>query len=107
MKKYEIVKEHKSFDEIINTGKYKKGSYFVIYNKDNNINIPRFGIAVSKKSGHAVIRNKLKRVTRMILTTNKNMFKKGFDYIIIVKSNAINMSYEALEKDILNIIKGD
>ena len=43
----------------------------------------------------------------MILTTNKNMFKKGFDYIIIVKSNAINMSYEALEKDILNIIKGD
>ena len=107
MKKYEIVKEHKDFDDIINTGKYKKGRYFVIYNKDNNLKYNRFGIAVSKKSGHAVDRNRIKRVTRMILETNKNMFKNGYDYIIIVKRNANDMDYQALEKDILSIIKGD
>lgn len=106
MKKYEIVKEHKDFDDIINTGKYKKGNYFVIYNKEKENN-KRFGIAVSKKTGHAVVRNRLKRVTRMILETNKNMFKNNNDYIIIVKSNAVDIPYEALEKDILNIIKGD
>lgn len=105
MKKYEIVKEHKDFDDIINTGKYKKGNYFVIYNKESNNK--RFGIAVSKKTGHAVIRNKIKRVTRMILETNKNMFKNNNDYIIIVKKNAIDANYCDLEKDILNIIKGD
>jgi ribonuclease P protein component len=107
MKKYEIVKEHKDFDNIINTGKYKKGSFFVIYNKDNNLNFNRFGIAVSKKNGTAVIRNKMKRVTRMILNKYKNMFKNGNDYIIIVKRNAIEAKYIALEEDILNIIKGD
>ena len=107
MKKYEIVKEHKDFDNIINTGKYKKGNYFVIYNKDNNLDLIRFGIAVSKKNGHAVDRNRIKRVTRMILETNKNMFKNGYDYIIIVKRNANDMDYQALEKDILSIIKGD
>ena len=107
MKKYEIVKEHKDFDDIINTGKYKKGRYFIIYNKDNGLDLKRFGIAVSKKNGHAVDRNRIKRVTRMILETNKNMFKNGYDYIIIVKRNANDMDYQALEKDILSIIKGD
>ncbi|MBR6073376.1 MAG: ribonuclease P protein component [Bacilli bacterium] len=106
MKKYEIVKEHKDFDDIINTGKYKKGNYFVIYNKEKENN-KRFGIAVSKKCGHAVVRNRLKRVTRMILETNKNMFKNNNDYIIIVKTSAVDIPYAALEKDILNIIKGD
>jgi ribonuclease P protein component len=107
MKKYEIVKEHKDFDNIINTGKYKKGTFFVIYNKDNNLKFNRFGIAVSKKNGTAVIRNKMKRVTRMILNKYKNMFKNGNDYIIIVKRNAIEAKYIVLEEDILNIIKGD
>ena len=107
MKKYEIVKSHEDFNNIINTGKYKKGKYFVIYNKDNNLGHNRFGIAVSKKNGHAVVRNKMKRVTRMILTTNKNMFKNNYDYIIIVKRNALDVSYNDLEQDILNIIKGE
>jgi len=107
MKKYEIVKEHKDFDNIINTGKYKKGKYFVIYNKDNNLDIKRFGIAVSKKNGSAVIRNRMKRITREILNKNKNMFKNSNDYIIIVKRNALDYTFNALEEDILNIIKGD
>ena len=107
MKKYEIVKEHKDFDDIINTGKYKKGKFFVIYNKDNNLDHNRYGIAVSKKNGNAVIRNKLKRQARMILTTNKNMFKNNFDYIIIIKRNAVSVDYKELEEDLLNIIKGE
>ena len=106
MKKFEIVKEHKEFDNIINTGKYIKGTYYVIYNKDNKEH-KRFGIAVSKKFGSAVQRNRIKRQTRMILENNKNLFKNGFDYIIIVKRNALNVDYKHLEEDIQSIIKGD
>lgn len=105
MKKFEIVKEHKEFDNIINTGKYIKGTYYVIYNKENTNK--RFGIAVSKKFGSAVQRNRIKRQTRMILENNKNLFKNGFDYIIIVKRNALNVDYKHLEEDIQSIIKGD
>lgn len=104
MKKFEIVKEHKDFDNIINTGKYIKGKYFVIYNKDSNNK--RFGIAVSKKLGSAVERNRIKRQTRMILENNKNLFKNNLDYIIIVKKNALNVEYSQLESDIQSIIKG-
>ncbi len=101
MKKYEIVKSHQDFDDVLKNGSSKKCIYVYIYNKDNNLNISRFGIAVGKKTGHAVLRNKIKRRYRMILNNNKNLFKKGKDYIIIVKRSAADASYEQLNKDIV------
>lgn len=101
MKKYEIVKEHHEFDDVLKNGSCKKCIYVYIYNKDNNLNISRFGIAAGKKIGNAVTRNKVKRRYRMIINNNKNMFKKGKDYIIIVKGSAVNASYEQLNKDIV------
>ena len=73
MKKYEIVKEHKHFE------------------------FPRFGIAVGKKVGNAVIRNKLKRQYRMLITSNKKLFSKGVDYIIIVKRSSLEAKFQDLE----------
>lgn len=105
MKKYEIVKEHKDFDNIIQKGKYNNNSYFVIYNKDSEYSYPRFGIAVGKKVGNAVTRNKLKRQIRMILSNNKFLFKKNKDYIIIVKRNVLNISYEEMENIIKKLIE--
>lgn len=101
MKKYEIVKEHKEFDDVLKNGSCKKCIYVYIYNKDNKLNISRFGIAVGKKNGNAVLRNKMKRRYRMILNNNKNLFKKGKDYIIIVKRSAVDASYEQLNNDIV------
>ena len=66
MKKYEIVKEHKEFEDILTNGSYRKNLYYVIYNKDSNYNFPRFGIAVGKKLGNAVIRNKIKILINII-----------------------------------------
>ena len=105
MKKYEVVKEHKDFDEIIENGKYRKSKNFVIYNKDSNFNFPRFGIAVGKKVGNAVIRNKLKRQFRMLLTTNKNLFSNNKDYIIIVKRSALMSSYQELDIELKKLME--
>ena len=104
MKKFEIVKEHHDFDNIIQTGKYKKNNCFIIYNKDSNYNYPRFGIAVGKKVGSAVVRNKLKRQVRMIISNNKNLFKNKQDYIIIVKRNALEHTFLELETSLKDII---
>jgi len=104
MKKYEIVKEHNEFDNIIHNGSFKKSKYIYIYNKDNNLNISRFGIAVGKKIGNAVIRNLMKRRYRMIINNNKNLFKKGKDYIIIVKRSAVDASYKTINDDIVKLL---
>ena len=104
MKKYEIVKEHKEFDSIINNDKKLYNKYCTIYYKDSNYEYPRFGVAVGKKVGNAVIRNRLKRQTRMIITTNKKIFKKNTDYIIIVKRSALLVDYHTFEKSIIDLM---
>lgn len=105
MKKYEIVKEHKDFDVIIEKGRYKKSKNFVIYNKESDYNYPRFGLAVGKKTGNAVTRNKLKRQFRMILTKHKNIFSNHQDYIIIVKRSSLMQSFQDLENELVNLME--
>lgn len=103
MKKYEIVKTHQEFNEIINIGKVSRSPFFNLYQKKNDSNFSRFGIAVGKKLGNAVFRNKQKRKIRMILTNHKKEFSKGYDYIIIMKEKSKTLTYEELEKMLLNL----
>ena len=105
MKKYEIVKEHHEFDDVLKKGSCKKCIYVYIYNKDNNLKISRFGIAAGKKLGNAVTRNRVKRRYRMIINNNKNMFQKGKDYIIIVKRSAVDASYKTINEDIVRLLE--
>lgn len=104
MKRIEMVKLERDFNNIIKTGKYIKNNYFVIYNKENNLNKIRFGLAVGKKMGNAVTRNKYKRQLRMIIDNNKKFFNNGFDYIIMIKGAASNLKFNELEKSLSNLI---
>ena len=60
MKKNNIIKSKLEYTEIIKKCKYLKNNYFIIYYRENNKNINRYGISVPKKTGKAVIRNKIK-----------------------------------------------
>ncbi len=106
MKKYEIIKKNTDFDDIIKTGKYIKSHYYNIYYKDGDSDYPKFGLAVSKKCGKAVERNKIKRQLRMIIQDNKKLFKNGVNYIIMVKKDIIKLSYQEKEEDLIKMMKG-
>ncbi len=105
MKKYEVVKEHKEYDNIINNGHYIKNKVYIIYYMKHDCNYPKFGMAVGKKIGNAVIRNKYKRITRNIVDKNKFLFKKDFDYIIILKRKCLEMSFEELDNSLITLLK--
>ena len=67
MKKQFFIKKHEEFSHIIKNGKFIKKQSFVIYYLPSEDNKVYFGIAVSKKLGNAVTRNKAKRIMRMIV----------------------------------------
>lgn len=104
MKKYEIVKKAKDFDNIIKNGKYIKNKYFCIYYLPNNEDIAKFGLAVSKKCGNAVTRNKIKRQIRMLIDDNKKMFPKTKNYIIMVKRDIKDLSFSLKKEYFLSLI---
>ena len=105
MKKYEIVKKKEDFNDIINHSSFKKCTNFVIYIRKGNFSFPRFGIAISKKVGNAVVRNKLKRQTRSIIDNNKEIFKKYTDYIIMIKKSCLLLTYQEMNDALIKLIK--
>ncbi len=104
MKKFEIVKEHKDFDDIIQNSPYLKNKYYIIYYKERDLGFPRFGIAVGKKIGNAVTRNRVKRQIRALIDKNKKLFQNDRDYIIIVKKDFLNLSYQEATEELISLI---
>ena len=107
MKRYEMVKKHEEFNEIINSGKKVKGKYLIIFSKTKDYPKPNFGIAITKKCGNAVLRNKLKRRIRNIVDNNRLLFKNNKNYIIMIKGSAKVTTFQELEQDLINLLRKD
>ena len=105
MKKYEIVKEKKEFNNLIKNASYIKNEYYVIYHLPNEYNYRRFGIAISTKFGKANIRNFYKRRLRTIIDQNKKLFPNKEDYIIMIKRNCYKKSYKTLNESFMTLLK--
>ena len=69
----------------------------------------RFGVVVSKKTGNAVCRVRLKRLFREIFRNEEEKFITSYDYIFIAKRTAgekyKELKIQELKKDVLRIFK--
>ena len=111
MKKINILKENREFTRIINNCSSYKSKNFIIYLEKNTNNLYKFGFSVGKKTGNAVVRNKIKRRLKNILS-EKN-YQNNFNCIIICRRGVKDKSYYELKEDLnhimkkLNLIKGE
>ena len=69
---------------------------------------PRLGLAVSKKVGKAVTRNKVKRRIREVFRTIKYDFPASFDLVVYPRKGVLEKSFEDYQHSfevILNILE--
>ena len=99
------IKKNEEFEYIIGKNNVKKSKYYVIYNIERKEEYSRFGISVSKKIGNAVTRNKIKRRIRDIII--KNSIKTDKDYVIIVRKAILDLSFNQMKDELLNLLKGE
>ena len=104
MKKLNIIKKQEEINNIIKTGNLSKNKFFYIYNKERDSKYYRFCICVSKKLGNAVVRNKNKRQIKEIIDKSNLVFKSNMDYVIILRKEISNISYENKKKYLLEIL---
>lgn len=101
MKKGNIIRKNKEFEAIIKNRKRLTNNYFSIYYIEAMNN--KYGISVSKKYFKtAVLRNKIKRQLKDII--DKNDMPNGYEYVIIVKESLINLTYQEIKYEFLNLI---
>ena len=101
-KKY-IIKKNEEIQQIIGYSNKKVNKYFVIYFRKNNYNFNRYCISVSIKIGKANVRNLYKRRIKDILMKNNINFSK--DYVIILRVSILNLNYEQIQNELINVLK--
>ncbi|MBR3198741.1 MAG: ribonuclease P protein component [Bacilli bacterium] len=102
MKKINIVKNSRDFDSIIKNNKSFKYKDYIFYVVRNISSVYKFGIAVPKKIGSAVIRNKIKRRIKSIL--DKKDYKNDFNCIIIVGKGILTKSFEEMSNNLYDAL---
>ena len=105
MKRIETIKDQKLFNNIIRNGKFKKNEFFVIYNIKKEEPNTNYGIAISKKVGTAVVRNRLKRQTRAIIDNHRNLFENNHNYIIMIRKGCNGTEYKVRDKALVELLE--
>lgn len=97
------VKKHSEFQKIIAEGEVKKTCFFTVYSLKNDLGFSRFGISVPKKTGNAVIRNKVKRQIRACIAQLSN-YSGSMDTIIIVRKQYNVNDFNKVKSEIQEIL---
>lgn len=78
-------------------------SYLVLYARKNCTATNRVGVTVSKKLGHAVVRNRVRRRLREVYRLNENLFAPGWDIVVVARSRCLHASFSALTQSYLSL----
>lgn len=97
------VKKHSEFQKIIAEGELKRTCSFAVYTLNNSLGYSRFGISVPKKTGTAVVRNKVKRQIRACIGMCSD-YSKSKDYILIVRKSYDVNNFDKIKKEIQTIL---
>ena len=79
--------------------------YLVFYARPNRLNINRIGITVSKKLGHAVVRNRVRRRLREVYRLHEELFAPGWDIVVVARSRCIDADFQKLTHAYLSLAK--
>lgn len=80
-------------------------SYLVLYARRNRTGGNRVGITVSKKLGHAVVRNRIRRRLREVYRLNEEQFQPGWDIVVVARSRAVEAPFPKLTVSFLSLAK--
>lgn len=101
----ESLKKNNDFRTVYKSGRSYANKYLVMYVLENNRDMNRIGISVSKKVGNSVVRHKVTRLLRESYRLHENIFNDGLDIVVVARNNAASASYAEIESALLHLGK--
>ena len=96
--------KRREFVHVYETGRKLFSRYAVLFFAPNDSGHARIGITVTKKSGKANVRNRLKRWTREVYRRNRETLaidSRAIDIVVNVKPNAAGVAFDEYSRDLL------
>ena len=104
MKVLNRIKKNVEFNKVIEEGQLIKSDSLTLYFLENSSGYTRIGISIPKKSGKAVVRNKMKRQIRAIVANNIKL-DKSVDCVLIARKQYEIGKFEKTRSDLNYLIK--
>ena len=102
--KTERLLNRQDFVNLNRSGKRYHTNHFTVIYRKNGLGNTRFGVTVTKRTGNAVKRNRLKRLIREFYRLNKSYFPEGYDIVVAAKKNAGYLDLWKTEKELAEVI---
>ncbi len=75
----------------------------VLYARPNRTGHNYVGITASKKLGHAVVRNRVRRRLREVYRLNESRFTAGWDIVVVARTRSVTADFEKLTHAYLSL----
>ena len=105
MKFSESLKKNQQFRAVYEKGTSCANRYLVVYKLENGLKRNHMGISVSKKVGNSIVRHHLARLIRENYRLSEELYKEGYDIVVIARVAAKDADYHVIEKSLSQLSK--
>ena len=105
LKRINRLKKRYQFNYVYKSGEHFSGEHMVLYVASSKTKNIKVGLAVTKKVGHAVVRNKVRRRLREIIKKQVPILKQNNNIIVVARDNITEASFEKLSNEFLKLLK--
>ncbi len=99
------IRKHWEFQIVYKEGIKQVGKRVILYVRCREAGPNRFGIAVTKKLGTSVVRNRIKRRIREVMRKNADAMGGGMDLVVVARRKILHASFDQIERDILALVQ--
>ncbi len=104
LKQVNRLTKRKEFGYIYKHGKYSFNSYLTLIYVPTKLKNCRIGFSISKKTGKANVRNKIKRQLRDIVRLMIGNLNPNYNYVFVTKPEIVNLNYEQIKYAVTEVI---
>ena len=98
--KRERLTHPQEFRSVMKFGRKIPSRNIILFFKENNCQVHRLGLVVSREVGSAAYRNRIKRFVREFFRHQKNRIRGTLDVVILVRKNCALQSYRETEEEV-------
>jgi ribonuclease P protein component len=105
LKKNNRLKKRYQFNYVYKKGEHFGGRYVVLYTTPSKTKDIKVGFAVTKKIGHAYLRNLVRRRLREIVYIQIPLLKQNYNIILVAKEGIENVPFETIKKEVIYLLQ--